>query len=88
MKNINFSLKIEKNTYTVNNAYLIIVKLKMSNVPKYIKVNGVLTRNPAFKDGNNIQTTLLPQALVPVTNIQDVARQNEIPDKNQQIFLS
>ncbi len=61
------------------------------SVPKYIKVNGVLTRNPAFSDGRTLtrtQSTLLPQALVPVTNIQDISLQNETSDTQQQIVLS
>ena len=60
----------------------------MSHVPKYIKVNGVMTKNPAFSDGSASQTTLMPGALVPVTRIQDIARQNEILDPTQRIVLS
>ena len=63
----------------------------MASTQKYIKVNGVLTRNPAFFDGKTLtmtQSTLLPQALVPVTNIQEVTHQNEILDTNQQIVLA
>lgn len=46
--------------------------------PKYIKVNGLLKKNPKYLDPSNpVQSTLLPTALLPISTIDDVATQNE-----------
>ena len=54
--------------------------------PKYIKVNGVLKINPKYQDASTSAPSTLPAgALLPVTSLADVARQNE---SGSQIVLS